>query len=145
MKTRIQSSIILLFILLSVFAQAQTKIIIKDKEYDERLSGRWKLFRIEKDYEIIVPNKKDYFVYFSEKSINFNRDVNTCFIHAFTITDNEIISPKGAGCTRVCCDGRTDKFSVDIMYTGKYWFENDNLIIKNENGTHYLIREEIEH
>ncbi len=42
------------------------------------LKGKWKLARIEAKNEIIIPQKKDYFLTVTEEGIAFKKDVNSC-------------------------------------------------------------------
>lgn len=99
---------------------------------DEEISinGDWKLIKVETPQEVLIP-KVDYLVNVQEKKINFNLDVNSCF--ADIEIKNDSIKYSIAACTKMCCDGNIDPISGFLNYSGAYTFQNDTLIITNDN------------
>ena len=74
----------LLLILLSFLGFLQTENKVSE------LFGDWQLERIELNDEVMIPTKKNYFLYFSEDWVSYNLEVNSCQTNDFSIQNNSI-------------------------------------------------------
>ena len=103
------------------------------------LYGDWKLERIEINDEVLVPTKREYYLYFSEDWITYNFECNRCQTMDFSIQNNSI-RINTIACTERGCGGRIDTISNYINYSGAYIIQNDQLIISNTESIIYLNR-----
>ena len=122
-----------LLIIVTFLSFLQTENKVSD------LYGDWNLERIELNNEVLVPTKRDYYLYFSEDWITYNLEYNKCQTMDFSI-QNKSIRINTIACTKICCDGRTDTISNYINYSGAYIIQNNQLIISNTESIVYLNR-----
>ncbi|HTB06304.1 MAG TPA: hypothetical protein VK806_05065 [Bacteroidia bacterium] len=103
------------------------------------LTGKWKLEKIETTEKTMVPEgEKEYYLTISGTYTTYNLDINKCWGTIASLTDS-IITLTNNDCTKVCCDGSENPFSLYINYTGKYSLQHDSiLIITTKNGDLYL-------
>tara|TARA_B110000091_G_C13431705_1_gene316301 strand:- start:49 stop:480 length:432 start_codon:yes stop_codon:yes gene_type:complete len=113
------------------FLQTENKV--------SELYGDWKLEKIELNEEVLIPTKRDYYLYFSEDWITYNLEYNKCQTMDFSIQNNSIWINRIA-CTEICCDGRSDTISNYINYSGAYIIQNNQLMISNSESIVYLNR-----
>lgn len=97
------------------------------------LYGKWKLIEIEVKGKKANPEKIDYFLTISENRINYNLDLNKCWVDSFSL-ENDSISFGWIACTELCCDGRFDTISNYLWYAGVYKLQDSVLTITNEKA-----------
>lgn len=113
--------------------------IIQTEKPISKLNGKWKLEKVQRVEEVLIPEKKPYYLTFSNDLISYNLEVNKCQTRDFTITDS-LISMGYSACTRVCCDGRDDPISNYIDYNGSYTIIDTTLIITNKETIFHFNR-----
>jgi hypothetical protein len=126
--------IILLLLSFIGFIQAEKPV--------SNLNGKWKLEKVKRIEEVLIPEKRAYHITFSDDLISYNLEVNQCQVRNFTITDS-LISLGSSACTKVCCDGRNEPISNYINYNGSYTILDTTLIITNKESIFYFTRSTI--
>jgi len=112
----------------------------------DKLIGNWKLEKVETNGKTILPTNhytrfKDYSLAISATAVSYNFDINVCDRTITSIDDNKIKLSEIYRGSSFCYNGRFDSIVHYIDYTGTYEVHDSLLIITNNKGKHYLIRQ----
>jgi heat shock protein HslJ len=124
---------------LFLFFLFSTLVLSCSKSNDEKITGKWQVFVLRKNEEVIDFKDLNYLLIFEEDSIvKLKLDVNTCSGH-YRI-ENSNIEFGYFGCTLLCCDNKLSDILIPEVRNAKN-ISIDNRVMKLKgNNQIFLIK-----
>ncbi len=107
----------------------------------DKLIGKWKLEKVVMGDTPIYPEKHSFFVIINQTTLSYSDGCNRCTKQIAFVTDTSIKLDGTVGCTKMYCPRPYDFISDYQNYSGNYKLQDSILIITNDEGEHYLIKQ----